>query len=111
MNRCGRWEIRIADRMQPAWGLTRDRAMTPHQEELLTVDRDNENRYYLRMESKNSPSIESENQRRRRATANRSVPRVSSRELMRRQSELIIEHDGREYRLRITHSGKLILTA
>ena len=43
--------------------------------------------------------------------ANRSVPRVSSRELMRRQSELIIEHAGREYRLRITHSGKLILTA
>jgi hemin uptake protein HemP len=30
---------------------------------------------------------------------------------MRHQSELIIEHDGREYRLRVTHSGKLILTA
>ena len=30
---------------------------------------------------------------------------------MRQQPELIIEHDGREYRLRITHSGKLILTA
>jgi len=30
---------------------------------------------------------------------------------MRNQAELIIEHDGREYRLRITHSGKLILTA
>jgi hemin uptake protein HemP len=41
----------------------------------------------------------------------RSVPRISSSELMRRQSELIIEHDGREYRLRITQSGKLILTA
>ena len=41
----------------------------------------------------------------------RSVPRVSSRELMRHQPELIIEHDGREYRLRITQSGKLILTA
>jgi hemin uptake protein HemP len=39
------------------------------------------------------------------------VPRVSSAELMRQQPELIIEHDGREYRLRITHSGKLILTA
>jgi len=43
--------------------------------------------------------------------ANRAVPRVSSKELMRHQSELIIEHDGREYRLRVTHSGKLILTA
>ena len=39
------------------------------------------------------------------------MPRVSSKDLMRNQSELIIEHDGREYRLRITHSGKLILTA
>lgn len=43
--------------------------------------------------------------------ASREVPRVSSRDLMRHQSELIIEHGGREYRLRITHSGKLILTA
>lgn len=43
--------------------------------------------------------------------AHRAVPRVSSRELMRHQPELIIEHAGREYRLRITHSGKLILTA
>ncbi|HZM48402.1 MAG TPA: hemin uptake protein HemP [Burkholderiales bacterium] len=43
--------------------------------------------------------------------ARRAVPRVSSKDLMRNQSELIIEHDGREYRLRITHSGKLILTA
>jgi hemin uptake protein HemP len=43
--------------------------------------------------------------------ANRAVPRISSNELMCHQSELIIEHDGREYRLRITYSGKLILTA
>jgi len=41
----------------------------------------------------------------------RLVPRVSSRELMRHQPELIIEHGGREYRLRVTQSGKLILTA
>jgi hemin uptake protein HemP len=39
------------------------------------------------------------------------APRISTGELMRQQSELIIEHGGREYRLRITHSGKLILTA
>lgn len=84
--------------------------MAPHQEELLTVDPDNENRYYLHMESKNHPSTEPKNAS-QASDANRSVPRVSSRELMRRQSELIIEHDGREYRLRITHSGKLILTA
>ena len=46
-----------------------------------------------------------------RSGVNRELPRISSRELMRQQSELIIEHGGREYRLRITHSGKLILTA
>lgn len=39
------------------------------------------------------------------------IPRISSKELMQHQPELIIEHDGREYRLRITHNGKLILTA
>jgi hemin uptake protein HemP len=38
-------------------------------------------------------------------------PRVSSRELLGTHSELIIEHQGREYRLRITQNGKLILTA
>jgi len=41
----------------------------------------------------------------------RLVPRISSRELMRHHPELIIEHAGREYRLRVTQSGKLILTA
>jgi len=42
---------------------------------------------------------------------NDAIPRVSSKELMRHQPQLIIEHEGREYRLRITNNGKLILTA
>lgn len=37
--------------------------------------------------------------------------RISSLELLQGRSELIIEHQNREYRLRLTHSGKLILTA
>jgi hemin uptake protein HemP len=37
--------------------------------------------------------------------------RVTSAELLRNKPELIIVHDGREYRLRITQNGKLILTA
>jgi hemin uptake protein HemP len=37
--------------------------------------------------------------------------RISSRELLGPQGELFIEHQGREYRLRITQNGKLILTA
>ena len=41
----------------------------------------------------------------------RAQNRISSTELMRGGAELLIEHDGREYRLRITQQGKLILTA
>jgi hemin uptake protein HemP len=37
--------------------------------------------------------------------------RISSQALLGRRGELIIEHDGREYRLRLTQNGKLILTA
>ena len=37
--------------------------------------------------------------------------RTTSRALLGSGRELIIEHDGREYRLRVTQQGKLILTA
>ena len=37
--------------------------------------------------------------------------RVMSDQLLGERGELIIEHHGREYRLRRTQSGKLILTA
>ncbi len=37
--------------------------------------------------------------------------RIMSKLLLGERGELIIEHDGREYRLRRTQSGKLILTA
>ena len=37
--------------------------------------------------------------------------RVISTELLGERGELIIEHDGREYRLRLTQNRKLILTA
>ena len=40
------------------------------------------------------------------------VPRkVSSKALLGARGELVIEHNGREYRLRLTQNGKLILTA
>lgn len=38
-------------------------------------------------------------------------PRVDSRTLLGTGGELVIDHDGREYHLRITQNGKLILTA
>lgn len=37
--------------------------------------------------------------------------RLQSAELFRRHREVLIEHAGRTYRLRITGQGKLILTA
>jgi hemin uptake protein HemP len=36
---------------------------------------------------------------------------VRSEDLLGGRTELIIEHQGRDYRLRITQNGKLILTA
>jgi hemin uptake protein HemP len=38
-------------------------------------------------------------------------PKISSQALLGPRGELIIEHGGREYRLRLTQNGKLILTA
>lgn len=37
--------------------------------------------------------------------------RVSSQSLLGPLRELVIDHNGREYRLRLTQNGKLILTA
>ena len=44
------------------------------------------------------------------ATA-RTLNKVCSEALLSRGRELVITHNGREYRLRLTRSGKLILTA
>ncbi|HTT39843.1 MAG TPA: hemin uptake protein HemP [Burkholderiales bacterium] len=50
-----------------------------------------------------------------RENSPRSEPRTSARTtsgaLLAGKRELIIEHAGREYRLRVTAQGKLILTA
>lgn len=37
--------------------------------------------------------------------------RVASEELLGQGKELVIVHNGREYKLRLTQNGKLILTA
>jgi hemin uptake protein HemP len=37
--------------------------------------------------------------------------RVASEALLGQRRELVITHNGREYRLRVTQNGKLILTA
>jgi hemin uptake protein HemP len=45
------------------------------------------------------------------ATAAHPPARVSSEALLGPRGELLIVHNGREYRLRRTQNGKLILTA
>ncbi len=47
----------------------------------------------------------------RRAAPPMRQQKISSDVLLGRRGELIIEHGGREYRLRLTQNGKLILTA
>ena len=51
-----------------------------------------------------SPSRDSEN-------PSQLPTRVHSESLLGKARELVIVHNGREYRLRITQNGKLILTA
>ncbi|MET1085046.1 MAG: hemin uptake protein HemP [Burkholderiales bacterium] len=43
--------------------------------------------------------------------APRDTRRVTSSELLGARGEIVIEHQGRDYRLRITQNGRLILTA
>ena len=55
---------------------------------------------------------ESQTQRKRTSDAPAQPPtRVSSESLLGPRGELLIIHKGREYRLRLTQNGKLILTA
>lgn len=48
----------------------------------------------------------------RRGTQETQLPqRIASTALLGARKKLIIEHNGREYRLELTRNGKLILTA
>jgi hemin uptake protein HemP len=53
----------------------------------------------------------SQDPNRQKAGAERAPVRVSSESLLGPHRELLIVHNGREYRLRLTQNGKLILTA
>ena len=43
--------------------------------------------------------------------AHAATRRVLSQDLLGERGEIVIEHNSREYRLRLTQTGKLILTA
>jgi hemin uptake protein HemP len=76
----------------------------------LALDPSNENHYHFYM---NNSNTDNKPIRSPLAPAQGSpIPaRVSSRTLLGGRGELLIEHEGREYRLRLTQNGKLILTA
>ena len=62
------------------------------------------------MESHRSP-VPAASEARQTAPSLDAPRRTSSLELLGRNGVLVIEHAGREYRLRVTQNGKLILTA
>ncbi len=64
----------------------------------------------VRNVSENLPALKQAKARLERQ-AESSPARVSSDALLGSKGELVILHGGREYRLRVTHNGKLILTA
>jgi hemin uptake protein HemP len=67
----------------------------------ILLDLNDENDYYSIMINKQPP-------------VRASMPdlkRVSSEVLLGARKELVIVHNGRDYRLRLTQNGKLILTA
>jgi hemin uptake protein HemP len=73
----------------------------------MDLDNEDENNYRLSMDprSDRSPC-------RSLATKEGVEPgRISSQALLGARRELVILHNGREYRLRLTQNGKLILTA
>ena len=58
-----------------------------------------------------SSNIDAEPQRKNASVSTEPPARVSSESLLGSRGELLIVHNGREYRLRLTQNGKLILTA
>lgn len=70
----------------------------------------NENGYRLRMRERDQQRA-IQPQAAAASTDPEGIPRVRSEALLGTARELIIEHGGREYRLRVTQNGKLILTA
>ena len=77
----------------------------------MPIDSTNENHYHFLMVTPESqknrvPAGEAASQK--EAPANL---RIKSEELLQGRGELVIDHQGREYRLRVTQNGKLILTA
>ena len=75
------------------------------------VDFGNENAYHCEMEPDLKPHAELPKQPHRKVAARNSPTSLTSDQLLGGARELLILHGGRQYRLRLTQNGKLILTA
>lgn len=76
------------------------------------LDFGNENRYHLCMSNQMSNKSSQTQEAGTTPQPMRDCPlRISSSRLLGERGELVIEHEGREYRLRLTQNRKLILTA
>lgn len=76
------------------------------------LEDNNENDYCYCMEPNKSTALSAPDARLVAAVSDAArAKRVTSRELLGGGDLLIIEHEGREYRLRLTRNGKLIMTA
>jgi hemin uptake protein HemP len=75
------------------------------------LDIANENRYRSHMDEHKKLSQQRPDRPAELPRNDKTAMRVTSRTLLGTATELIIQHDGREYRLRVTQNGKLILTA
>jgi hemin uptake protein HemP len=74
---------------------------------MAAFDSSNENGYHLFMQ----PGWQEKSTSNQKPELSFEGGRVMSAQLLGERGELIIEHDGREYRLRLTQNRKLILTA
>ena len=83
----------------------------------FTIAAENRNNYHFRMRATEPTGSSCDASPRRSgeaaagASADQRPRRVSSSELLGGAAELVILHGQREYRLRVTSNGKLILTA
>ena len=79
----------------------------------VPFDGGNETHYHFLMQREPTSVLISPSSTPSPAPASRTaiVRRVTSHDLLGASGQLVITHDGREYRLRVTQNNKLILTA
>ncbi|PPC87069.1 MAG: hypothetical protein CTY31_04220 [Hyphomicrobium sp.] len=89
----------------PAFGFTN----VHRSRNTMFVGRQSQTKYQIAMIDKNAPETKLSDQPNDDSDLKKLL-RVRTVDLMRGTKEIVIEHDGKDYRLRVTSLGKLILT-